>query len=156
MATATWVREELDRRGIAYQELRHPDAYTAQEVALVEHTSGHRVAKVVCALADGQPVALVLPAGRKVRLGRVSEVLWAREVRLATEDELGRYFTACEAEAVPALRHWPGVEVIMDGHLCCGGDILLLGGTRRDAVRVRFEDWLRLVRPRVEFFSEPA
>jgi hypothetical protein len=44
----------------------------------------------------------------------------------------------------------------MDGHLCCDGDLLLPGATRRDAVRLRFEDWLRLVRPRVEFFSEPA
>src|SRR5262245_29185183 len=156
MAAATWVRGELDRRGVPYQELNHPEACTAPGVARRGHTSSPRLAQVVCALADGQPVALVLPAGRKVRLDRVSEVLRAREVRLATEDELGRYFTGCEAMAIPAPRHWPGVEVVMDGHLCCDGDILLLGGTHCDAVRLRFEDWLRLVRPRVEFFSEPA
>ena len=44
MATATWVRNELDQQGIAYEELHHEDAYTAQEVAQREHVSGHRVA----------------------------------------------------------------------------------------------------------------
>src|SRR5262245_60900842 len=156
MATATWIREELDQRGIAYQELHHADAYTAQEVALSEHTSGHRVAKVVGVLADGRPVELVLPASRKVRLDLVNEILGARDVRLAAEDELRRHFPGCEVGAIPALRHWQGIAVIMDGHLCCDGDILLLGGTYRDAVRMRFDDWFRLVQPRVEFFSEPA
>ena len=32
MATATWVRDELDSRGIEYQELHHHDVFTAQEL----------------------------------------------------------------------------------------------------------------------------
>ena len=156
MATATWVREELDRRGIAYQELHHPDAYTASEVAQKEHVSGHRVAKVVCVMADGRPVELVLPASRRVDLDRVGELLGARDVRLATEEEMCRHFTDCEVGAIPAFRHWDGVDVMMDGHLCCGGDIYILGGTHRDAIRMRFDDWFALVNPRVEQFTELA
>src|SRR5438874_10188133 len=96
MATATWVRNELDQRGVPYQELHHPDAYTAQEVAQREHVSGHRVAKVVCVMADGCPIELILPASRRVLLDRVRELLGAREVRLATEEELERCFPDCE------------------------------------------------------------
>src|SRR5262245_60268433 len=102
MATATWVREELDRRGIPYEELHHPDAFTAQQVAHQEHVSGHRVAKVVCVLADGRPVELVLPASRRVLLDQVRQLLGASEVRLASEDELGRHFPDCEVGAIPA------------------------------------------------------
>src|SRR5262249_45447808 len=156
MATATWVRDELDRRGIAYEELPHPDAYTAQEVAQREHVSGHRVAKVVCVLADGQPVELVLPGSRRVMLDWVRELLRARVVRLATEGELERYFKDWELGAIPALRHWGGVDVIMDGHLRVDGDIVIQGGTHRDAVRMRFKDWFAIVNPRVELLSEPA
>jgi Ala-tRNA(Pro) deacylase len=154
MATATWIREELDRQGVAYQELHHSDAFTAQEVARKEHVSGHRVAKVVCVLADGQPFELVLPASRRVCLDRVREVLGAQEVRLASEEELGRCFPDCEIGAIPALRHWRGVDVIMDGHLCRGGDIFFLGGTHRDAIRIKFDDWFAMVNPRVELLSE--
>src|SRR5438045_3909972 len=110
MATATWVREELDRHGIRYEELHHSDAYTAQDVARREHVSGHRVAKVVCVIADGRPVELVLPASRRVMLDRVGAVLGGRPARLATEEEMSRYFTDCERGAVPALRHWQGVD----------------------------------------------
>ena len=154
MATATWVRDELDQHGIAYQERHHPAAYTAQALAQREHVSGHRVAKVVGVIADGRPVELVLPASRRVNLDCVRDRLGCRELRLAREDELERYFPDCEAGAIPALRHWRDVDVIMDGHLSTDGDILLQGGTHCDAVRIRFDDWFDLVQPRVEWLSD--
>jgi len=156
MATATWIREELDRRGIPYEELHHADAYTAQEVAQREHISGHRVAKVVGVMADGRPIELVLPASRRVDLDRLRTILGADDVRLASEEELGRHFADCELGAIPALRHWGEVDVIMDGNLCCDGAIFILGGTHRDAVRMDFDDWFEMVNPRVESFSDPA
>jgi Ala-tRNA(Pro) deacylase len=156
MASATWIRDELEQRGIAYEELHHPDVYTAQEVAQREHMSGHRVAKVVCVMVDGRPVELVLPASRRVQLDWVKELLGAREIRLATENELEQFFTDCEPGAIPALRHWRGVDVIMDGNLRVGGDILIQGGTHRDAIRMRFDDWIEMVNPRVELLSVPA
>lgn len=154
MAIATWIRNELDEQGVSYEELEHPEAYTAQQVAQLEHVSGHRVAKVVCVLVDGQPLELVLPASRRVQLDWVGQLLDAREIRLATEDELQQWFGDCELGAIPALRHWRGVDVLMDANLQTDGDILILGGTHRDAVRMRFDDWFEMVRPRVELCSE--
>jgi Ala-tRNA(Pro) deacylase len=156
MASATWIRDELEQRGIAYEELHHPDVFTAQEVAQREHVSGHRVAKVVCVMVDGKPVELVLPASRRVDLGWVKQLLGGRDVRLATENELAQFFTDCEPGAIPALRHWRGVDVIMDANLQVKGDILIQGGTHRDAIRMRFDDWFGMVNPRVELLSEPA
>jgi Ala-tRNA(Pro) deacylase len=155
MSTATWVRDELDRWGICYEESQHAEAFTAQEVAQREHISGHRVAKVVCVLADGWPCELVLPASRRVRLDWVARLLGADTVRLATEDQLTEYFPDCEPGALPALRYWEGVEVIADGHLKTDGDIMIMGGTHRDAVRMNFDDWFNLVQPRIELLSEP-
>jgi Ala-tRNA(Pro) deacylase len=146
----------LDQRGIAYKESHHREAFTAQEVAQAEHVSGHCVAKVVCVLADGRPVELILPASRRVDLGRVRDLLGADHVRLATEEEMAAWFDDCEVGALPALRHWRDVELIMDGHLTCDGDVLLLGGTHRDAIRMNFDDWFAMVNPRVELISDPA
>jgi Ala-tRNA(Pro) deacylase len=156
MATATWVRNDLDRNGFAYEERHHRDAYTAQQLAQLEHVSGHRVAKVVGVMADGRPLELILPASRRVDLEQVRTMLGAREVRLASEAELEQHFPDCEVGAIPALRHWRGVDVIMDGNLCRDGDILIQGGTHADAIRMRFDDWFQMVQPRVELFSEPA
>jgi Ala-tRNA(Pro) deacylase len=155
MAIATWIEDELKQRGIPYEELHHTDAYTAQEVAQREHVSGHRVAKTVFVMADDKLIEVVLPASRRVMLDWVKELLGVHQLRLASEDELREAFADCELGAIPALRHWQGVDVIADAHLQTDGDILILGGTHRDAVRMRFEDWFEMVQPRVELLSEP-
>jgi Ala-tRNA(Pro) deacylase len=155
MATATWVRDTLEHEGVNFQELHHPEAFTAQAVAQREHITGHRVAKVVIAMADGRPVELILPASRHVSLDRVRDILGAREVRLASEQELEQYFSDCEVGAIPALRHWPNVDVLMDAAMQVRGDIVFQAGTHCDAVRLDFQDWFNLVKPRVERFSEP-
>jgi Ala-tRNA(Pro) deacylase len=146
----------LRLRGIPFEELHHAEVYTAQEVAQREHFSGHRVAKVVVVMADGRPVELILPASRHVNLDRVRMVLHAQDVRLATEDEMEDYFTDCELGAIPALRHWKGVEVLMDRSLNAADEILFQAGTHEDAVRLNFRDWYELVRPQVATFSERA
>jgi Ala-tRNA(Pro) deacylase len=155
MATATWIRNELEQRHVPFAEMHHREVYTAQAVAQCEHVSGHRVAKVVGVMADGRPVELILPASRRVLLERVREVLGAREARLATEEELTRYFTECEVGAIPALAHWQGVDVLMDESMRVRGDILIQAGTHSDAIRLDFEDWFRMVQPRVGRFTMP-
>src|SRR5438874_8880917 len=104
MAIATWIRDELNQRCVPYAELHHPEAFTAQQVAQFEHVSGHRVAKVVCVMADERPVELILPASRRVDLPWVRQLLGARQLRLASEMEMQECFCDCELGAIPALR----------------------------------------------------
>src|SRR5262249_19508144 len=139
MATATWIRKELEDRGVPYEELHYGDVYTAQELAASQHISGHRLAKVVVVMVDDRPVELILPASRHVQINRVKELLGTRDVRLATEAEMEEYFADCELGAIPALRHWQ-VAVLMDKSMRVPGDIVFPAGTHRDAVRIRFQD----------------
>jgi Ala-tRNA(Pro) deacylase len=153
MATPKWIRTMLEARGIPYRELHHREVFTSQQVAHEEHVSGHRVAKVVVVIADGRPVELILPASRHVDLERVREALGAGEVRLASETEMERHFTDCEVGAIPALRHWEGVGVVMDESLKVEGEIVFQAGTHRDAVRLNYRDWYELVGPQVATFA---
>ena len=156
MSAVAWLKSELEQQGIPYEELHHFRAFTAQAVAEREHVGAHRVAKVVIVMADGRPVELVLPANRLVVLDRVRELLGAGSVRLATEEEMARYFRDCEPGAIPPLRHWGNVDVLMDDSMKVAGNIVFQAGTHCDAITLRFDDWARLVHPRVEHFSEPA
>ncbi len=155
MLTATWIEELLETEKVPYQECHHPEAFTAQQVAQREHMSGHRVAKTVIVMADDRPVELVLPASRRIRLDRVRELVGAADVRLASEVELARYFADCELGAIPPLRHWKDVEVLMDESMKVEGEILFQAATHRDAVRMNFADWFRLVQPRIGRFTDP-
>jgi Ala-tRNA(Pro) deacylase len=84
----------------------------------------------------------------------VKNILGAEHVRLATEQEMERIFSECEVGAIPPLRHWKNVEVIMDIAMDVAGDILIQAGTHHDAIRLNFKDWYEMVQPRVESFSE--
>jgi Ala-tRNA(Pro) deacylase len=154
MATPSWIRKTLQFRGIPFEELHHSEVYTAQEVAQREHVSGHRLAKVVVVMVDGRPVELILPASRHVNLERVRIILKAKEVRLAREEEMEEFFNDCEVGAVPALRHWKGVDVLMDRSMNVDGKIVFQAGTHQDAVRLDFRDWYELVQPQVATFTE--
>jgi Ala-tRNA(Pro) deacylase len=156
MATPLWVRKMLQQRGIPFTEVHHAPAYSAQQVARSEHISGRRVAKVVVVVADERPVELILPATRDVDFRRIREVLGCRVVRLANEAEMQSWFADCEVGAVPPLRHWEGVPVLMDRELTVEGEILFQAGTHEDAVRLNFRDWYEMVNPQVATFSEPT
>ncbi len=68
---------------------------------------------------------------------------------------MAKIFDDVETGAIPALRHWNGVEVIMDETMRNDGDIIIQGGTHCDTVRLNFNDWYEMVLPRVGFFTEP-
>src|SRR5262245_46133175 len=104
----------------------------------VDHScvSRRRVARVDCVLADGWPYEVVLPASRRVSIDRLRLLLGASEVRLGSEEELARFYPDCERGVLPALRHWEGVEVIVDGHLAYDGDIIILGDSSNDSLRI--------------------
>jgi Ala-tRNA(Pro) deacylase len=114
------------------------------------------VAKVVVVLADGRPVELIFPAGWRVNLERVREALHAQVVRPASETELDKLFTECVVGDRPALRHWKGVDVLMDRSLQAEGKFLFQAGSYADAVRLNFRDWYEAVKPQVAIISEPA
>jgi Ala-tRNA(Pro) deacylase len=154
MAMIPWIKTLLQERGVAFRETRHQLAFTAQEVAQSEHISGHRLAKVVVVLVEGQPVELVLPASRRVSLDKLQEMLGTSQVRLASEAEMDRIFSDVETGAIPALRHWENVDVIMDEAMKVEGSISLQGGTHEDTVELDFHDWYRIVSPRVGAFTE--
>ena len=75
MATATWIKNDLEEHRVAFEELHHREVFTMQEVAQSEHISGHRVAKVTIAIVDGRPIELVLPASRRVTQERVQQFM---------------------------------------------------------------------------------
>jgi Ala-tRNA(Pro) deacylase len=154
MAAVRWVKSLLEERGVPFKEMHHQLAFTAQEVAQSEHVSGHRLAKVVIVLAKGRPIELILPASRRVVLEKVQQMLGTSQVRLASEAEMDRFFSDVETGAIPALRHWKDVDVIMDEAMQVEGKIVLQGGTHEDTVELDFRDWYCIVSPRVGAFTE--
>ncbi|GAH46982.1 unnamed protein product, partial [marine sediment metagenome] len=87
MTVSRQLKKFLDDAGVSYKVTKHPEAFTAQEVAAAEHVPGKAMAKVVIVLADKKPVMTVLPASYRVDFKKLKKLLGAKSVGLASEDE---------------------------------------------------------------------
>ena len=147
------VEAFLGEQHVAYSVLPHRPAYTAQEEAAAAHVPGRQWAKTVSCMADDRPILAVVPASSVVDLDRLREIAGVREIRLASEREFERFYPECELGAMPPLGPLYGQPVFVDQSLASGGDIVFDAGTHSDAVKVKYDDFARVVHPTVGDFG---
>ena len=137
----------LGERGVAYETIPHLIAYTAQGVAAAAHVAGRELAKTVVAKVDDGFVLAVLPAPLHVDLEALRRVTGSRSIRLATEQELQQLFPGCEVGAMPPFGNLYGLPVWVDTALAEDPTIVFNAGSHREAIRMTFADFARLVAP---------
>lgn len=153
-------RERLERyfkeQNVPFDVKQHPEVYTAQEVAAIEHVPGRMFAKVVMANVDGRLTMLVLPGPYRVDTARLRGAIGAREARLAAEDEFAKLFPDCELGAMPPFGNLYNVPVVVDRSLTQDPKIVFNAGSHRETMTVGYKDFERLVQPKVaEFATAP-
>ena len=143
------LQEYLDGENVRYVLMRHSPAFTAQEVAAAAHIPGQEVAKVVVVKLDGEMALVVLPAPEMIRMNHLKAETGAQEVELATEEEFKGRFPDCEVGAMPPFGNLYGMETMVEESLTEDEDIAFNAGTHTELVRMAYEDFERLVQPRV-------
>lgn len=147
------LQEYLDERKIKYQVLTHSLAYTAQEVAALQHVPGKQMAKVVIVKKDtGAPIMLALPASHQVDFSRLRQVL-GEHVELEEEQKFRTLFPGCEVGAEPPFGNLFNLDTIVDASLAEDEEIVFNGGSHWQTIRMRYDDYQRLVQPRVAKFA---
>jgi Ala-tRNA(Pro) deacylase len=148
------LQDYLDEYKTKYQVVTHSTAYTAQEVAQAEHIPGKQVAKVVMVKKEnGTPVMLVLPASYKVNFSWLHEILHCRAT-LAQEREFRDLFPGCETGAEPPFGNLFDLETIVDTALTQDQEIVFNAGSHWQTIKLRYDDYARLVHPRIAKFAE--
>lgn len=142
------LRDYLDREKVKYVVITHSPAHTAQEIAAAAHIPGKEMAKTVMVKMDGEMVMVVLPASAKVELGRLLDATGADEVELAQEREFKHLFPGCELGAMPPFGNLFGLATFVAEELTEDEEIAFNAGTATDLIRMRYEDYARLVQPR--------
>lgn len=149
MSALQRLQRHLEEHHVDYQLHEHAEAYTAQEIAALEHVAGQRMAKVVMALAGTRLVMLVLPAPARVDVGRLAAELGEAGVRLAHEEEFTPAFPDCDAGAMPPFGNLYGVPVYVDRALAEDETIVFQAGTHRHTIQLAYDDFQRLVQPQL-------
>lgn len=149
MSIVQKLEDFLREKNVPYDHLPHHRANTAVTAALAERVPLHQEAKVVMVKANDQDVMVVLPGYRHLSYLKLESALGAGKVRLAFEDELYDMFEGCEVGAMPPFGNLYGIPVWADTELAKERAIVFNAGTHRDAVRMLYEDWARIVNPQV-------
>lgn len=148
------IHEFLREAHVPYTVLPHTPAFTAQEDAAAIHVPGRRWAKVVVCVIDGEPVEAVVPAPSLVRLDRLLDLAGGQMIRLAEEEELRCWYPGCEVGSMPPFGPLYGQTVYVDAALASEGEIAFNAGTHRDAIVMRWNDFVKMVNPIVGTFAE--
>lgn len=148
------LREFLDREGIRYLVISHSAAYTAQQIAAMTHVPGREMAKTVMVRIDGRLEMVVLPASQMVDFVRLGEITGAKQVEKAREAEFASQFPDAEPGAMPPFGNLYGMPVWMDETLAEDEEIAFSAGTHTEVIRMRVDDYRRLVKPRLAPLSK--
>jgi len=146
--------EFLDANDVKYVRIQHSKAYTAQEVADSAHISGREMAKCVIVFVDGEMAMAVLPACEKVDLDVLRKVTGANTLELATEEQFEERFPDCEIGAMPPFGNLFGMDVYASRSLAEDERIAFNAGSHTELVQLAYNDFERLVKPRILTFSE--
>ncbi len=143
------LKDYLDLHNIKYVAISHSLAYTAQGIAALTHISGKELAKTVIVKLDGKLAMAVVPASRHVDLGLLKSAAGATTAELAGEDEFRDKFPDCETGAMPPFGNLYDMAVFADQILSHDKEIAFNAGSHRELVRLAWEDFAMLVKPRV-------
>jgi len=152
MSIPAKLKTLLDEQHVGYEIIPHPYAVTAQRAAQVEHVPGKIHAKVVMVDAGGKLIMTVCPACCRLDTTKL-EGLVGKPVRLAKETEFKGKFPDCETGAMPPFGELYGVPVYVDKSLTENKEFVFEAGTHTEAVRMKYDDFERIVHPQVAEFA---
>lgn len=150
---AKTLKDFLDQRKVRYVVMTHSPAYTAQEVAHSAHIPGRILAKTVMVIIDGALAMAVLPSNHRVMLDDLREMTGSDDVRLAREDEFKHLFPDCEPGAMPPFGNLYDMSVYLSPEMEDEEEIAFNAGTHTEIIKMMFDDYVRLVRPKVGSFA---
>ncbi len=147
MAKMSDLLKYLNLTGVKYQVLSHVPAYSAHSVALAAHVPDRELAKTLLVRADEQYWMSVLRADCHLNQKLLKHALEAKQVSLATEEELAVFFPDCEVGAMPPFGKLYALPVVIDKALAEDEEIVFNACTHSQSVKMKFVDYQRLVRP---------
>ena len=153
MTTLQKCLDYLRTNGIRFAHTTHSPAYTAEEVAVAEHTPPQRMAKTVALRDKDGYVLAVVPADLYVDVEMLRTAIGVPDLFVAKERDLVLLFPNSETGAMPPLGTLFGLPVYLDREVASREFIAFNAGTHRDVIHMRVADFLALIKPVIGSFG---
>ncbi|KRT54392.1 aminoacyl-tRNA deacylase [Candidatus Endoriftia persephonae] len=145
MTIATSVMNMLNERHIPYEVLEHAKTATSPQAALAAHVPDDHIAKGVLMKDNIGYMLAVIPGDQWLDRRRLSEEL-GRDLRMASEEEIGRLFSDCDLGAIPPLGSAYGIDMMLDEDLSSLANVYFEAGDHEHLLMVDSEHFHELMR----------
>lgn len=137
-------------------EVRHRHAFTGvygPGNRCLAHIHGKDLAKTVIVKVDGKLAMAVVPASHKVRLDHLRSTVGAKHVELASEQDFKDKFPGCDIGAMPPFGNLYDMDVYVSETLSQDEEIAFNAGSHTELIQLPYQDFERLVHPKVARIS---
>ncbi len=145
----------LDQANSPYETFEHEPVRTSEQAAQLRHgyslQQGAKAILLRVKINDSEKffVMLVFPAHLQFDKVKVKKFFRARDIRFATEQEVGELTNGILPGGVPPFGNLFNLRVIVDPKLFDNEKIIFNAGDRRFSVAMRAEDYKRIVNPEI-------
>jgi prolyl-tRNA editing enzyme YbaK/EbsC (Cys-tRNA(Pro) deacylase) len=146
----------LDEAGVGYDLLPHVHTISAAAEAEALGLAPRDVAKTLIVKTGDGYVRVVLQGSGRLDLRKLRALLDGNkhDVRLASEEDLGRDFPEFELGAVPPIGGGRRDPVVVDSRVAEREALVLEAGSHEESVRLATDDLIRLAHAQVADVSE--
>ncbi len=148
------ITDLLSQNGCWFETFEHEPVRTSEESARVrtgyslKQAAKAMIIRVKLSESEKRFAMLVFPADWRFDNEKVRNLFGAKDIRLATEEEVSQLTGGVQAGGVPPFGNLFGLEVVTDPKLFENEKIIFNAGDRRFSVAIKSEDFRRLVSPR--------
>jgi len=149
------IKELLESRQIKYEYFEHEPVRTSEEAARIRHgytlKQGAKALIVKIYLRGGGEkfVMLVVPGNARFNGKKVKRLLYAKELRFATESEVVQVTGGVQVGGVPPFGSLFDLQTYMDPQVGENERIIFNAGDRRVSISVTILDYEQLEHPRI-------
>lgn len=148
MTISSKLKGVLDEKGIGYEVVEHPAAFTSQEIAGAQHVPGQQLLKAVIVKdGDGNFHMLVVTTNQLVDFDKFEALSKVKGASLASEDEVGQLFPDYELGAEPPIGNLYGLKVFADRSIEKNEHVFFNAGSHTALIKMELADYLSLTQP---------
>jgi len=144
MMKQDFLKKYLEEMGIWHRFIEKKETIHTADAAKAAGLELHRVTKnLVSKTDDGEPVLLIIPGDKKVRLKSAARALGVHRVSLVSFEEAER-ISGYPPGGTPSIGHKTRMRTVIDKSLLQYDTIYCGGGSRERLLELKTEDVIKL------------
>lgn len=137
----------LEEQGVKYELLEHEPVYTSEQAADVRGVPLKTGVKaLVCRTSEDKFILVLVRADKRADLDRVAKLEGAKNVSLASPEEVLKH-TGCEIGSVPPFGHPRPLKTYLDREILEEDEVNFNIGEHTRSIRMRAKDLPRVMEP---------